>query len=216
MDRFEARLKHGWQRFDRLIGYVGAMDNLRCVDIAVQAAVELRDDPGLGFVFVGKGPHLAALKEAVASEGLADRILFPGFVPYSDVPSVINALDVALDLTLVPFRVGQRTIIGSYSQKIAQYLACGVPVVAWKSEDTRFLDDHQIGATVAPGSMDELARVLRYTVGRKDIDAVRNRARAYACEELSADVIARRRMEFWEGLAIDRRHRTPGIERVDR
>jgi glycosyltransferase involved in cell wall biosynthesis len=202
MDRAWARNKHGWQGFRYLAGYVGAVDSLRSIDLAVEAAFRLRDIPNLGFVFVGTGSSVEALRREVVREGLEHRILFPGFIPYADIPSVISAFDIALDLTRVPFAIGSKTVIGSYSQKIAQYLACGVPVVAWTTEDTTFLDEHRLGATVPPGDIDALTEVLRDLFLTMDQDrSIGPRAREFACNELSAEVIARRRMAFWEDLA---------------
>lgn len=201
VNRETARERHGWQRFRHIVGYVGAIDSLRCIDVALDAACRLRDIPGLGFVFVGSGSSMKDLQAEALREGLEERILFPGFVPYTDVPSVISAFDVALDLTRVPFAIGSDTVIGSYSQKIAQYLACGVPVVAWNTPDTEFLDEHRVGATVAPGDVTELGGVLRKFLGAVSSDRdVGVRCRAFACERLSADVIARDRMAFWEEL----------------
>jgi glycosyltransferase involved in cell wall biosynthesis len=200
-DRLASRRKFGWDRFTKVIGYVGAMDSLRCADAVVKAAVRLRDVPGLLFVLVGGGPLEGALRDEIRREGLDDRVLLPGFFPYDDVPAVISALDIALDLTRVSLKVGDREFFGSFSQKIAQYLACGVPVVAWETPDTIYLDAARIGGTVPIGDLDALERTIRELLAREEAgDGAGARARSYAVEQLSAEVIARRRMEYWEQL----------------
>jgi glycosyltransferase involved in cell wall biosynthesis len=200
-DRLEARRRFGWDRFEHIVGYTGALDELRCIDTAVEAAIRLKDVPGLGVVLVGDGPLLPSLKERVRSLGLADRILFPGFLPYRDIPAVVSAFDLALDLSRVPLSVEGRLVFGSFSQKVAQYLACGVPVISWTTADTTFLDEAEVGRTVPMGDIAALVgtieAMLRPGNGSSSLEG---RARAFACENLSAPSIARARVEWWEGL----------------
>jgi glycosyltransferase involved in cell wall biosynthesis len=204
-DKQECRRKFGWERFRHVIGYVGAIDSLRCISDLVEAALQLRDIPDLGVVIVGKGPLAEPLQQLVKSAGLEDRVLFPGFLPYHEIPQVISAFDMAVDLTRVAFEVGGRVLFGSYSQKIAQYLACGVPVVAWDTPDTRFLEEEGVGRTVPVTEPPGVAKVLREVVqAQQDGRLHRDQVRAYACRALSTDVIARKRMEYWESLASAR------------
>jgi glycosyltransferase involved in cell wall biosynthesis len=202
-DRAACRRTHGWDRFRYLIGYVGAIDALRHPQDALTAMRLLRDVPDLGLVLVGDGALAPTIREQIHEEGLSDRVILPGFLPYTDVPSVINAFDVAIDLSLVPFRNRDGVIYGSYSQKVAQYLACGIPVVAWETIDTVFLDENGIGRTVPVGDTKRLAMVLRELISeapaRKRI--ARATSRKFACSELSTDVLARRRMQLWSQLA---------------
>jgi glycosyltransferase involved in cell wall biosynthesis len=200
-NRLAARKKYGWEGFDHIVGYVGAMDSLRCADAIVKAAVRLRDVPRLLFVLVGGGPLEGAIREEVSREGLTDRVVLPGFFPYDEVPAVMSALDIALDLTRVPLVVEGQEFFGSFSQKIAQYLACGVPVIAWETPDTTFLDEAEIGATVAIGDLDRLAIAIRKLLGADaPLRAAGARARRYAVERLSSEMIARTRIDFWDQL----------------
>ncbi len=201
MDRDECRRRLGWHRFDYLIGYVGSFDELRCIGALLEAAQPvLRNLPKLGLVLVGSGLS-SEIESQIERSGLQDRILRPGFMPYDTMPSVINALDIGIDLSRVPFTVHSSTIYGSYSQKIAQYLACGVPALAWETEDTIFLDQEGVGRTVKLGDLPQLSATIEQMLaeGRED-PGRRERARVFACERLSARSIAVRRMEFWERL----------------
>jgi glycosyltransferase involved in cell wall biosynthesis len=200
--RSECRRRFGWERFRHLVGYAGALDSLRCVDVAVEAAVRLSGEVGLGFVFAGGGPLLEPMKDKVRSAGLEDRILFPGFLPYGDMPQVLSSFDVGLDLSRVPLMVHGSPVYGSFSQKIAQYLACGVPVVSWDTLDTRFLEEEGVGRTVPLGDEEGLERaILDLLPGEEDGDhSIRARAREVAEVQLSAESIARTRMDWWTGL----------------
>jgi glycosyltransferase involved in cell wall biosynthesis len=207
-DRMRSRTKYGWDHFRHIVGYVGAIDDLRCVDLAVDAAARLRDIPDLAFVFVGGGARAEEIRQRVLSEGLEGRVILPGFLPYDEVPTVMGSFDLAIDLSRVALPVGSTEVIGSFSQKIAQYLACGIPVIAWETLDTAFLDREGIGRTVPVGDVDELANVIRALVAEGPrLKERRQKARAFVSRTLSAEAIAHRRMEFWEE-AIDRRSHT--------
>jgi glycosyltransferase involved in cell wall biosynthesis len=200
-DREASRRKLGWDRFKHLIGYVGGIDSLRGADAALDAMRTLRDVPDVGLVMVGRGLMVEEIRRRVFREGLEGRVILPGPVPYGDVPSVVSAFDVAIDLTLVRTRVGSQTFFGSFSQKIPQYLACGVPVVAWATPDTAFLDQHGVGRTVPVDDTAALASVLRELAlngkaGRPDRASIRQ----FACDEMSANAVARRRMDLWTEL----------------
>lgn len=200
-DQTECRRRHGWDDLGRIVGYVGSIDALRCVDAILAAARQLQDVSDLSFVLVGDGPLVEPLRRQLAREGLEKRFLLPGFVPYTDIPSVMNAFDVAVDLSKVPFRMRGTIQFGSYSQKISQYLACGVPVVTWETEDTRFLTDEGIGRTVPIEDTASLANVLRELLADCTPERpIQSKVREFACRELSADVIAQQRMAFWNEL----------------
>jgi glycosyltransferase involved in cell wall biosynthesis len=200
-ERGASRRKYGWEKFKYLIGYVGGIDSLRGVDVAVDAMSALRDVPDLGLVMVGQGLLVEEIRRRVSREGLEGRVILPGPVPYAEVPAVISAFDVAIDLTLVRTRIGNRTLYGSHSQKIPQYLACGVPVVAWETPDTAFLDENRVGRTAPVNDTSALTRLLRElalngSVGWPDRTSIRQ----FACDSMSANAVARRRMKFWTEL----------------
>lgn len=187
--------RHGLDRFEHRLGYVGAMDTIRHLETALDALERLADLPGLGLVLVGDGPHLGPLRERAASRGLGERILFLGLQPYEDVPALIGSFDVAFDLTSVPMTVGGETRQASFSQKIPQYLACGVPTVATRSADTAFLEEADIGRTVDPRSAREMAEAVR-TLLRRPADT--KRIHRYAVDRFSYHALAEQRMSYWQ------------------
>jgi glycosyltransferase involved in cell wall biosynthesis len=207
-NRDRSRAKYGLERFDHIVGYVGALDDLRCIPEAIEAIRLLRDIPGLALVLVGDGPTAGIVKDRVLREGLAERVVLTGFLPYREIPQIISAFDVAIDLTQVPFLVNGGTVYGSYSQKIAQYLSCGVPVVAWNTKDTAFLVDEEVGRTADNGNVQALARALReaLAMNRTRPDVARE-ARQVACDQLSSEVLACRRMALWTDLVSSSRLR---------
>jgi glycosyltransferase involved in cell wall biosynthesis len=84
--------------------------------------------PGdLRLVLVGGGEQEAFLRSLVSEKGLDSRVLFAGFVQFEKLPDVLAAADVAIN----PMHV---TLVSNAAlpNKVLQYLACRVPVVATK------------------------------------------------------------------------------------
>jgi glycosyltransferase involved in cell wall biosynthesis len=73
----------------------------------------------LWFVLAGDGPERPALEAAARSRGL-DRVLFPGYMPYAELPTFYAAIDVFVH----PAHEER------WGVSVAEALACGLPVVA--------------------------------------------------------------------------------------
>jgi glycosyltransferase involved in cell wall biosynthesis len=207
-DPAAARKELGLERFERIIGYVGSLTMIRHVDRLLRSFRDLADGPATtGLVLVGEGRDRGALEELAVELGVRDRVVFTGAVPYPRVPSYIRAFDVAVDLTLVAMRVGDRVLRTSFSQKIPQYLACGVPVVAWDVDGARFLAAERIGGVARFPEVAALTAVLRALLDLDDDQrrAMGRRARAYAVAHASASGLAARRIEAWRA-ALARAH----------
>lgn len=198
-DKSERRDELGLGRFERLIGYVGALSPLRNLDLLIRSFAECRTLNSLGLLLIGDGPLRKDLEQLAASLGVADRVVFMGAVSYSDVPSIIQALDIAVDLTAVEMHVDGRTRITSYSQKIPQYLACGTPVVAWHCDDTAFVERAKLGATPAFLDIDDCCLALHRLLEtpEQELQQMRERARHYAIENFSYAELVHRRMKLW-------------------
>ena len=76
------------------------------------------------FVVVGKDCHLYADEYNVRGMGLAEDVIFPGYVEQSDLPALYSLAD----LYLYP------TLIEAFPVPITEALACGCPIVT--SRDT--------------------------------------------------------------------------------
>jgi glycosyltransferase involved in cell wall biosynthesis len=203
MDRAACRAEFGIGPAARVVGYVGALADLRNVDMLVRAM------PGLASVdcsllIAGDGPYRASLEALVRELGVGDRVRFTGKIPYQSVPRLINALDAAVDLTLVPMTVDGEVHSGSYSQKIPQYLACGVPVVGWDVPGTEFIRDHDIGRLAAAEDPAALAVAIRQVLDlpASEHAAMRRRARDFAVAALSSEALAVQRFDLWRRLAL--------------
>lgn len=184
----------------RVVGYVGALRKISCIDLLIHAMAKLDDDVCL--VLVGAGPERANLERLASELGLRERVIFTGNIPYQDVPVAMRSFDVAIDLTASPISIKNRIVYASYSQKIPQYLACGIPVIAWDLEDTEFLAREQVGRVVPHGNTDGLAEALSDLLNMTEPDkaACKSRARRYAEQELSFARSVEKRVRFWSDM----------------
>lgn len=194
--------KLGFKHFDNIVGYVGALDSLRHVDMLIRVAKQMNKKRNVGFVIVGDGNQKSELEELAKIEGVTESVVFTGAVSYKNVPKYMNIFDIAVDLALVPMKVGGKILAASYSQKIAQYLSCGLPVVAWDVVDTRFLRKENLGGLAIPGSIESLiAEVERILDMEEDArEKMSQRARRYAERHLSVCKLTERRVDIWRSV----------------
>lgn len=188
-----------------VVGYAGAMGGeVRFLDVLIDALIRLgRRQPVYGLL-LGRGPSLEGFRQIVRESGMDNRILFPGFIPNREVPAWISEMDLAADMTAVELAAPGGTALASYSQKISQYLACGVPVLAWDIADNRFLRDNDIGFLAPLGDPGRLEQTVETAMAAENKIAARRRCRDYAVASLSYQALAERRMKLWRDCLAKR------------
>jgi glycosyltransferase involved in cell wall biosynthesis len=81
---------------------------------------------------VGKGTALEELRARCLSAGVEDRVTFTGHVPHERVAALIAQADIGIDPA-----PGTELNHGSTMIKVAEYMGCGRPVVAYDLRETR-------------------------------------------------------------------------------
>jgi glycosyltransferase involved in cell wall biosynthesis len=104
-----------------VVGYVGGFQRWHRLDILMQAASSLVDIvPNIHFILVGDDMG-GVVRQMARERALADRFTFPGSVPQSEVPLYLNAMDITVLPSTLPYMS---------PMKIYEYMAMGKPVVA--------------------------------------------------------------------------------------
>lgn len=108
------------------LGYVGTVnERYDFVTMMTAAALCLADLPQLRFILVGDGPRLAAVQRLAQDQGLADRVVYTGFVQPESFPELLPAVDVGL-MTLTAAAAAEH---GPVHTKLATYGLYGLPVI---------------------------------------------------------------------------------------
>jgi glycosyltransferase involved in cell wall biosynthesis len=198
-DKSKYRKQFGLDHFSKIVGYVGALDSLRHIEDLILSIKRINTAEKIGLVLVGTGEDQDKYKKLANSIGLDEKVIFTGKVPYDDVPKIMNTFDVGVDLSLIPMRVDEIIHNASYSQKIPQYLSCGLPVVAWKTDDTMFLREEGIGDVAEVGNAKELDDVImgQLSINNSSCNTI-NKSRNYAVSNFSNKVLSEKRINFWE------------------
>lgn len=128
----------------------------RCHDLVtvVAAAMLLRHDPQVRFLFVGGGPQNSRLRQLVHDWGLSNC----QFLPYQDLDDLPYSLASA-DLALVTLSIEAEGLVAP--SKLYGHLAAGTPIAAITPADSylrQLVETHHCGRWFANGDADGLAK----------------------------------------------------------
>jgi glycosyltransferase involved in cell wall biosynthesis len=139
-----------------LVAYLGTMGQQDGVDLFVDAARHVAAArPGqVRFVAMGGGPMLEDLREQVRRERLTEDVTFTGRVPDEFVRRVLSTTDVAIS-------PDPANDFNEYCtmNKTLEYMAVGVPVVAFELEETR-VSAGDAAAYATPNRPTDLAELV--------------------------------------------------------
>lgn len=110
-----------------VVGKIARLFELKGHDALLSAVPRLAESvPSLRVLLVGDGDQRAELERMASELGIAERVVFAGLVPPSDIPSYVAQMDVLAHFSL---REG-------LPRAVVQALAAGVPAVAYELDGT--------------------------------------------------------------------------------
>ena len=152
--RLRLRQKFGWGSPDEfLIGYVGRLVPEKGLLDAVEALNKLPKNARL--IFVGQGPQRGDLERRAQVLGLVERVVFAGQKPLTELPEVMNALDVLV----LPSRT-TATWKEQFGRVLIEAGACALPVVGSDSGAIPAVTA-EAGLIFPEGNVTEFAACLR-------------------------------------------------------
>jgi glycosyltransferase involved in cell wall biosynthesis len=200
-EKTRIRSSLGLPREQTLFGYVGILAEQRGLEALLRALARV-EHSDVALVLVGDGPLRPVLERLASAAGLGDRVLFMGSIAYGAVPSVMRAFDYGVDLSSTPVDIcGDRTY-ATFSQKLAQYLSCGLQVLAWDLEDTLFISQRGLGRLAERGNHESLAEAMALLAESSPAERAQRGqlARKYATDNLTTQLLTRTRVEWWTTL----------------
>lgn len=116
----------------KLVGIVGSHDKRNEMELVIHVAALMVDKP-VTFLIAGRGTQLTWAKKKVRDLGLSN-VKFYGFIPFDQLPKVMNALDVGL----CPYEKTEGADASS-PMRLFSYLAAEAPVVCTDLASVRAL-----------------------------------------------------------------------------
>nr|WP_139088677.1 glycosyltransferase family 4 protein [Oscillochloris trichoides] len=203
--RIELRAQLGIPAGRRIIAYIGLLAPYQGTNVLIEAAAILvRRRPDVHFLIMGHpDPH--SYRTYAASLGVGDHVTLPGRIIYRDLHSYLALGDVA---------VAPKMSLTEGNGKISNYMAMGLPVVAFETPVSReILGDCGIYAQL--GSAEDLAAKLELALDDRELAhhlAATGRARAIS--DFSWEQAARQIETIYQ-QAMARRHHTPHLAEED-
>ena len=137
-----------------VVGYAGTIGITNAVEVLLDAARLLADEPAIRFRVVGDGPVLDRLREDYADLRNVD---FVGRVPKDQVQGELEQCDL-LYLSTYPSRVWA---FGQSLNKLIDYMLAGRPVLASMTGLPSMIDEAGSGTFVPAGSSQAVADEVR-------------------------------------------------------
>lgn len=141
--------------------YAGNLGEMQQLDVILDAAEQLRHEPGIEFALVGGGVMATHLAERVEREKLTNvRLIGPQ--PFSQMADVLALGDIQL-ISLKDLPIYRNTL----PSKLQATLAAGRPIIGSLAGDAAdVIEQSGSGVVVQPGDSVELAGAVRYMRGR--------------------------------------------------
>ncbi len=171
-----------------VIGYAGSMGLPNALDVLLDAAALLRDQP-IAVVMVGDGHERARLKQRVADQGLTQVTLLPP-IPKAQIPAFLAQIDIAY--------IGWQRVpiyrFGIAPNKLMDYMMAGCAVLHSVEAGNDPVAESGCGMTVAPENpqavVDGLHRLAALPAAERL--AMGERGRAFVLAHHSYPVLAQR------------------------
>ncbi len=135
--------------------YVGGITIERGIEQLVDAMVRISD---AHLVFLGGGGLEPQIRARVQASGIGERTHFLGMVPSAEVVPLAASATVGI-ISTPPTSLNNRYALPN---KLFQYMAAGIPVVASDFPQIReVVEGSSCGTTYDPGDVDALVREIR-------------------------------------------------------
>jgi glycosyltransferase involved in cell wall biosynthesis len=172
-----------------LIGYIGALFNIRLNLALIEEIAEKRPDWNIVLI----GPEDKSFQESVLHQ--YNNVHFLGLKEPSELPSYLAQFDIAINPQIV-----NDVTIGNYPRKIDEYLAMGKPVVATETKAMNIFADHVYFANTSEEYIQQIEHALIENSPEKEKDRI-SFARSHTWEN-SVEEIYNAMIRVKPGLAF--------------
>ena len=144
--------------------YFGALGLANGAEIIIDAAILLKHDPSVEFIFLSKGSTEVHLIEKCENAAL-NNVKFPGFFPMKETSEIVNLCDVSL----VTFK-DLPILYTNSPNKLFDSLSAGKPVIVNSAGWTKqMVEENNCGFYINPQQPQELVDKIKFLQANPDI-----------------------------------------------
>ncbi len=138
------------------VGFLGYLFPWSGVDYLIKATALVTEEiSNLKVMVIGSGTWGDHLPQLARENGVDEQCLFTGEIPWKDVPTYLNCLDVGVS----PYTTERDTLD---SLKTYEYMACGIPTITSDiPEVNQIVESHECGLVVQPEDQNALAQAIK-------------------------------------------------------
>jgi 1,2-diacylglycerol 3-alpha-glucosyltransferase len=150
IDRLAWRNKYGIDPTKNIFFFVGRVDREKHLDVGIKAVHYLKRDD-IQLVIAGNGAEKSNLLTLVKELELENQVVFTGFIPNDDLPSVLNSIDVFI----MPSEAELLSIAS------LQAMACARPILAANAVALpELVLNNENGFLFSPGNVEDAAKCI--------------------------------------------------------
>jgi len=193
-DPAAVRRQWGVGEGDPLLVTISRLARVKNIDVQIRAVARLAGShPRLKLLVVGSGNWEPELRRLAAELGLADRVIFAGFVAHEDLPPYYRAGDLFT----------YSSTFETFGLVLAEAMACGTPQVAvGRTAVADVVVPDRTGLLIPDFDPDDMARAIASLLADPQRRAAMSRASAdLARREYSWASVVKRYSHTLEGLA---------------
>lgn len=164
----QAKQKLGWDDHRKTLVSIGRLAKEKNFDVLLKAFAKLQRDD-LRLLIMGGGDEKKNLEALARDLGVADRVMFPGLVPFDEVPLYLAASDLFVFASVTETQ-GLVTL---------EAMASGLPVAAVDASGTRDAVSPDC-SVLTSNSVEALAAGMEEMLSREDLEELRTAARERA------------------------------------
>lgn len=192
LSKLETRKKLGLTADSKIVGFIGHLFPWSGIEVLINAAPLIKNQiPNTKFLIIGHGKWGKKLPDHARLKGMENDFIFTGKIHWNLIHLYINSFDIGV----APYTQSIDTKSGS-SLKILEYLACGKPVVASKTDsipEIMTLKEKNLGILVPPEKPDALAKaIVKLLKDKSFLEHVSIRCRSYVEKERSWIEVAKK------------------------
>jgi glycosyltransferase involved in cell wall biosynthesis len=179
--------------------YAGAHGLSNDLNVVLDAAEMLRNNPEVAIVFVGDGKEKPGLVERAKSLGL-ENAYFVASIPKIEMAGALAAADACIAI-LKPIEM-YKTV---YPNKVFDYMAAGRPVImAMEGVICTVVETAGAGISVPSGDAQKLANAIQYLAENCSQGQIWGQnGRAYVCQHFDRSKLAEQLMRIMQKMIAD-------------